>query len=104
MHPKRLNVIVELSPALLSGAAITETISKNNLSSVKSWDPVLEEKIRNEDFVSPQYRANTQAGMGFNSGAITDQLHNFEQVIFFNEDHYEYYARSYTKAWNLGST
>lgn len=89
MHPKSLNVIAELSPALLSGAAITETTSKDTLSSVKSWDPVLEEKIRSEGFVSPQFWANTQAGMGFNSGAFTDQLHNFEQVIFFNENHYE---------------
>lgn len=48
MHPKSLNVIVELLPtrvALLSGVTIMETTSENILSSVESWDPVLEEKI-----------------------------------------------------------
>lgn len=104
MHPKSLNVIVELSPALLSGAAITERTYKNTLSSVKSWDPVLEKKIRNEDFVSPQYRANTQEGMGFNSGAITDQLHNFEQVIFFMRIIMNIKQDDMQRPWNLGST
>lgn len=44
MHPKCLKVTVELSPTLLSRAAIIETTSKNILSSVELWDPVLGEK------------------------------------------------------------
>lgn len=55
-----------------------------------SWDHVLEEKIENEGFVPPKYWVNTQYGMHLCSGAITDQIYNFEQVIYFSKDHYEY--------------
>lgn len=55
MHLKSLNAIVELSPTLLSGAAIMEMTSQNILSSMVSWDHVLEEKIENEGFVPPKY-------------------------------------------------
>lgn len=48
MHPKCLKVIVELSPTLLSGAAIIETTAKNSLSSMESWAPVSGEKNRVE--------------------------------------------------------
>lgn len=90
MHLKSLNAIVELSPTLLSGAAIMEMTSQNILSSMVSWDHVLEEKIENEGFVPPKYWVNTQYGMHLCSGAITDQIYNFEQVIYFSKDHYEY--------------
>ena len=60
-----------------------ETTSKNT----QVWS---HGKNRNGAFVPSKCRVNTQTGMDLNSGAITDQLYNFERVIYLFEGHYEY--------------